>query len=55
MCRIPNDRYIPMADIEKVYQLWDDYRQGRLARHCLRDVTQHSKYIISLLHQFLDA
>jgi len=41
---------ISKANFEKVWEVWSDYKSGKLPRHELRDITWFSKYIISILH-----
>ena len=37
---------------QKVHPLWDQYLQEKKSREDIRDITWHSKYIISVMHQF---
>jgi hypothetical protein len=37
-------------DFAKVFELWPGYVAGRVQRSEIRDMTQRSKYIISILH-----
>lgn len=37
---------------KNVYPLWDGYIKGTILRKEIRDITRHSKYIISTMHQF---
>lgn len=37
---------------QNVYQYWSQYLNGKVRRGKLRDITRHSKYIISIMHQF---
>jgi hypothetical protein len=41
---------VPRADFEEIYDRWDDYLHGRLARSEFSPLTRYSKYIISVLH-----
>lgn len=57
-CLLPKGTtvYVPRTDFERVYGIWNQYCAGEIPRHYLRDeVTRHSKYIITILYQFLRA
>jgi hypothetical protein len=41
---------VPVADFQRVYDVWDSYCHGHTPRAALRDATRFSKYIISVLH-----
>jgi hypothetical protein len=41
---------VPRADFEEVYDRWDDYVHGGLARSKFSPLTRYSKYVISVLH-----
>ena len=45
---------VPKEDFEKVHEMWSGYLSRKTPRHIIRDVTRHSKYIISIFHQFLE-
>ncbi len=49
-----NIQKIPKRDFQIVYNLWDDYRSGKVRRYEIRDQTRFSKYIISILHWLLN-
>lgn len=55
LCTLPSSREIrvPQDDFEKVYKMWLGYVRERIPRKNIRDVTFYSKYIISILHQFI--
>jgi hypothetical protein len=42
---------ISSADFLMVGQRWGDYLARRFPRHALRDSSQRTKYVISILHQ----
>jgi hypothetical protein len=44
---------VPQDDFEVVYQVWSQYLSRKTPRYMVRDMTRHSKYIISILHHFL--
>lgn len=46
---------IPKDDFEKVWDVWVDYKNQKLLRNELRDLTRYSKYIISILHWYENA
>ena len=52
-CFLPQERYVPMEEIEQVYLRWEPYCKGDIPRYEIRDITKHSKYAISILHQLL--
>lgn len=39
-------------EFEAVWNVWEDYKMGKVLRHELRDITRYSKYIISILHWY---
>ena len=41
---------VPKNDFEKVWGVWKDYKNLKVKRYELRDMTRFSKYIISLLY-----
>lgn len=41
---------VPRTDFEKIYDRWDDYTHGGLARSAFSPLTRYSRYIISILH-----
>ena len=43
-------RKIPASEFEKVFSRWREYLSGRFARNELRNLTQNSTYIITILH-----
>jgi hypothetical protein len=45
-----NTQTVPRRDFEAVYEVWPGYRDGRVPRYVLRDLTRFSKYIISIIH-----
>ena len=46
---------VPKKDFETVYEMWSGYLSREIPRYRIRDVTRHSKYIISVFHQFLES
>jgi hypothetical protein len=50
---LPSGRTLSVnaRDFRLVGQQWADYVAGRVQRHALRDVSQRTKYVISILHQ----
>jgi hypothetical protein len=49
-CFIPARRTVLAKDFEKVYRVWRTYLRGSTPRITIGNMTQHSKYIISILH-----
>jgi hypothetical protein len=45
---------VPKADFERVWEVWSDYKSQKMPRYEIRDMTQYSKYIISILHWYED-
>lgn len=45
-----NVQWVPIADFEAVYNVWEPYCRGRVGRAEVRDRTRFSKYVISILH-----
>jgi hypothetical protein len=45
-----NERRVPRSDFEKIFQVWSDYKGGRVQRQKLRDISQNSTYVITVLH-----
>lgn len=41
---------VPKADFEVVWEVWSQYKNHRVQRQEIRDMTFYSKYIISILH-----
>jgi len=50
--RVWDTRVIPKEDFEQVWNVWEDYKALRLKRNDLRDLTNLSKYIISIFHWY---
>ncbi|MCJ7534645.1 MAG: hypothetical protein MUO57_03835 [Anaerolineales bacterium] len=48
--RVWKTQIIPKYDFEQVWEVWGDYTALRLERSIIRDLTNHSKYIISIFH-----
>jgi len=55
LCVLPSGKelQVPKRDFEAVYQMWLGYLAGRVSRREVCDETYYSKYVISILHQFL--
>jgi hypothetical protein len=55
LCVLPagKELRVPKGDFEVVYELWPGYLAGQIRRVDVREVTYYSKYVISILHQFL--
>jgi hypothetical protein len=55
-CILANQTQITVSrdDFERVYRIWPQYLSGDFQRNKIRDITRHSKYIISILHQVLE-
>lgn len=43
---------VPREDFESVWKLWQGYKDEKVRRIELRDITRYSKYIISILHWY---
>jgi hypothetical protein len=43
-------RPVPIEDFRRVFEVWTDYNAKRLKRPIILGLTQHSTYIITLLH-----
>ncbi|HEY7329977.1 MAG TPA: hypothetical protein VH592_20245 [Gemmataceae bacterium] len=41
---------VPRADFERIYDCWNDYLHGGMARSVFSPLTRYSKYIISIFH-----
>ena len=50
--RVWEARVIPKHDFQIVWANWTDYLDLRLERQKIHSLTEHSKYIISILHWF---
>jgi hypothetical protein len=44
-------RSIPENEFKTVFDRWQDYLSRRFPRHEVRNLTQNSTYIITILHQ----
>jgi hypothetical protein len=44
-----DERRVPRSDFEKVYRVWESYKNRQINRYQL-SFTQHSVYIITILH-----
>jgi len=53
-CLIPNGapQYIHKNDFKLVYEVWDDYKSGKVKRADLCQHSRFTKYVISIIHQF---
>ena len=52
----PPSAMVGQADFWAVWQIWEDYLAGEVRRHEIRDnLTRNSKYVISILHHFMEA
>lgn len=45
-----NLQHVSKADFEIIWEVRDEYKNGRYHRQDMRDLTMYSKYIISILH-----
>lgn len=45
-----NSQFVPKGDFQKVWKVWTDYKAQKVQRQEVREMTRHSKYIISILH-----
>jgi hypothetical protein len=43
-------QYIKRDEFERIWEIWPDYKAGKLQRQKIREMTYHSKYIFSILH-----
>jgi len=50
--RVWNTQVIPKDGFEQVWKAWQDYRELRLKRSEIRDMNNHSKYIISIFRWY---
>ena len=50
--RVWDTQVIPKEGFEQVWNVWQDYRALRLKHNELRDLTNLSKYIISIFHWY---
>ena len=48
--RVWDYQLISKNDFEKVWNVWGEYKDLHLERRTIRDLTDHHKYIISILH-----
>ena len=44
-------RTVTQAEINRVAEFWPAYKQGNVSRLRLRDISQNSTYVITLLHE----
>jgi hypothetical protein len=47
-----NTQLVPKEDFNKVWKVWSDYKDQKIKRYEVRDMTRYSTYIISILHWF---
>ena len=47
-----NIQNVPKKDFQKVWAIWSDYKNGKIKRHELRDITRFSKCIISIFRWY---
>ena len=45
---------VPQVEFHEMYKKWGDYISGRLQRSDLRDQSHFTKYVISIIHQYLN-
>ena len=50
--RVWTSQVIPKEDVKQVWKVWGDYLSLRLERRKIHALTDHSKYIISILHWY---
>jgi hypothetical protein len=50
--RVWESQQIPRHDFKLVWASWPDYLALRLERQKIHNLTEHSKYIISILHWY---
>jgi hypothetical protein len=43
-------RKVTREDFKKVYEIWDGYKQGRIGRDKISDLSRNSTYIFTILH-----
>jgi hypothetical protein len=43
-------RLIHISDFKRVLHVWDDYQSGRIQRNVSDDLTDHSPYVLSIIH-----
>ena len=44
---------VPKKDFHYIYYRWDDYMTDRIKRNNLRDESRYTKYVISIIHNFI--
>jgi hypothetical protein len=49
---ISGERSVSRADFEKLYSLWDRYKQGKVSQAETVRRSQNTTYVFSLLHWF---
>lgn len=47
-----NLQKVSKEDFEVIWQVWANYKSGKVKRSELIEYTRHSKYVISILHWF---
>ena len=50
--RVWDTQVIPKDSFEKIWAVWFDYKELRLKRSNVKDMSNHSKYIISIFHWY---
>ena len=50
--RVLDIQVVPKEGFEQIWEVWGDYRELRLKRSELRDMTNYSKYIISIFRWY---
>ena len=50
--RVWQSQVVPKSDFQLIWEIWADYLALRLERRKIHALTQHSKYIISILHWY---
>jgi hypothetical protein len=50
--RVLDTQVVPKEMFEQIWEVWQDYRALRLKRSELRDMTNYSKYIISIFRWY---
>ncbi len=43
---------VPKKDFMKVWEVWSDYKSGKLPRSAIGEKIRYTKYIISILHWY---
>jgi hypothetical protein len=43
-------RRVPRKDFEIIFPLWPDFRNGKVQRHKLRDLSRNTVYILGIFH-----